>query len=86
VPGDRNLQAQLALHEIERLRALDGEADWSDFAVLARTHETLEPIRAYCELHGIAYRTGERAGSGLSAIKTREDTRSSARCGDAPAV
>ncbi|MGH8589576.1 MAG: 3'-5' exonuclease, partial [Gammaproteobacteria bacterium] len=70
VPGDRNLQAQLALREIERLRALDGEADWSDFAVLGRTHETLEPIRAYCELHGIPYRTGERAG--LSAIKTRE--------------
>ncbi|MBA2593261.1 MAG: ATP-dependent helicase [Gammaproteobacteria bacterium] len=72
VPADRNLQAQLALHEIERLRALDGEADWSDFAVLARTHETLEPIRAYCELHAIPYRTGERVGSGLSAIKTRE--------------
>jgi ATP-dependent DNA helicase RecQ len=63
--------------ELLRLRRLDPTADWSDFAVLARTHASLEPIRAYCELNAIAYRTGERAGQGaaLSAIKTREGHR-----------
>lgn len=71
-PADRNIQAQLAMKEIERLRSLDPQSDWSDFALLARTHGTLEPIRAWCDLHGIAYRTAERNGSGLSAVKTRE--------------
>jgi ATP-dependent DNA helicase RecQ len=74
VPADRNVQAQLAMQEIERLRALDPGADWSQFAVIARTHATLEPIRAYCEQARIAYRTGER-GAGLSSVKTREGHR-----------
>ena len=74
VPADRNVQAQLAMGEIERLRALDPGADWSQFAVIARTHATLEPIRAYCDQARIPYRTGER-GAGLSAVKTREGHR-----------
>lgn len=74
VPADRNVQAQLAMKEIERLRALDPDADWSQFAVIARTHATLEPVRAYCEAARIPYRTGER-GAGLSAVKTREGHR-----------
>jgi len=74
VPADRNVQAQLAMKEIERLRALDPRADWSQFAVIARTHATLEPVRAYCEAARIPYRTGER-GAGLSAVKTREGHR-----------
>jgi len=75
-PADANVQAQLAMAEVLRLRALDPHADWSDFAILARTHATLEPIRAYCELKGIPYRTGERGGQGgLSAMKTREGHR-----------
>jgi len=40
--------------ELLGLRALDPAADWADFAVLARTHASLEPIRAYCEWKGIA--------------------------------
>ncbi|MBL8540920.1 MAG: RecQ family ATP-dependent DNA helicase [Betaproteobacteria bacterium] len=71
VPLDRNVQAQLAMAELERLRTLDGDADWSRFAVLARTHATLEPIRAYCERNGIPYRTGD-PGGGLVVTKTRE--------------
>jgi ATP-dependent DNA helicase RecQ len=74
VPADRNVQAQLAMKEIERLRALDPGVDWSRFAVIARTHATLEPVRAYCEKARIPYRTGER-GAGLSAVKTREGHR-----------
>lgn len=73
-PADRNVQAQLAMQEIERLRALDPGADWSQFAIIARTHATLEPVRAYCEAARIPYRTGER-GAGLSAVKTREGHR-----------
>ena len=73
-PGDRNVQAQLVMEELLRLRKLDPNADWSDFAILARTHATLEPIRAYCELNGISYRTGDRGGR-LSAIQTREGHR-----------
>jgi ATP-dependent DNA helicase RecQ len=52
VPADRNVQAQLAMQEVERLRALDPGADWSQFAVIARTHATLEPIRAYASRRG----------------------------------
>jgi ATP-dependent DNA helicase RecQ len=72
--GDRNVQAQLVMEEVLRLRKLDPNADWSEFAILARTHATLEPIRAYCELNGISYRTGDRGGP-LSAIQTREGHR-----------
>ena len=57
--------------ELWRLRQLDPTADWSNFAILARTHATLEPIRAYCELHSIPYRTSDRE-RGLSATQTRE--------------
>jgi ATP-dependent DNA helicase RecQ len=75
-PANANVQAQLAMNELMRLRALDPAADWSDFAVLARTHASLEPLRAWCELHGVAYRTAEQGERGrLSAIKTREGER-----------
>jgi ATP-dependent DNA helicase RecQ len=72
---DPNIQAQLAMAELLRLRALDPTADWADIAVLSRTHASLEPIRAYCEWKGIAYRTGEQGQGGLSAVKTREGHR-----------
>ena len=77
VPRDANIQVQLAMQEFRRLRDLDGTGDLADFAFIARTHLTLEPLRAYCELHAIAYRTGERGGVGsqLSVVKTREGTR-----------
>ena len=75
IAPDPNIQAQLAMAELLRLRALDPTADWADFAVLARTHASLEPIRAYCEWKGIAYRTGEQGQGGLSAVKTREGHR-----------
>ena len=95
VPRDKNVQAQLAIAEIDRLRCLDSSADWSDFAILARTHSSLEPIRALCESRGIGYRTGERSGTGvgLSATQTRYGQRviralrrKSARLIRAPAV
>ncbi|WP_043756020.1 RecQ family ATP-dependent DNA helicase [Imhoffiella purpurea] len=45
-------QAAALIERIRRLRDL-GEAEWSDFAVLAFRHETLHPIRALCEAAGI---------------------------------
>jgi ATP-dependent DNA helicase RecQ len=75
IAPDPNIQTQLAMAELLRLRALDPTADWADFAVLTRTHASLEPIRAYCEWKGIAYRTGEQGQGGLSAVKTREGHR-----------
>jgi ATP-dependent DNA helicase RecQ len=39
--------------EYRRLAALQGDWDWSKAAVVAREWKYLEPVRAYCELHGI---------------------------------
>lgn len=39
--------------EMYRLRELDPAIEWTDFAVLARTKETLFPIRTVCEHYGI---------------------------------
>jgi ATP-dependent DNA helicase RecQ len=74
VPDDGNLQAQITMRELERLKSLDAQADWSDFAVLARTHALLQPIRAYCEWRGIPYRMLEngKAGGQPELHKTRE--------------
>lgn len=52
-PADANIQAQMVMEEARRLFALSPSSDWSDFAILARAHKYLAPIRAYCELNGI---------------------------------
>lgn len=52
-PADANIQAQLAMEEAHRIFALSPTSNWSDFAILARAHKYLAPIRAYCELNGI---------------------------------
>lgn len=54
-PVDPNLQAQLVLHEIGRLRRVDPALVLSEVAVLARTHRALEPVRAACEQAGLRY-------------------------------
>ena len=50
-----NLAAQPAalVEEWKRMRTLNPALAWSDMAVLARTRETLAPIRALCEHHDI---------------------------------
>lgn len=64
VPEDAIGQAVVAMDEVRRLKSLDAGADWSDFAVLARTHVQLAPVKAWCALHGVAILelAGERAG------------------------
>lgn len=54
-PGDPNLQAQLVMEELRRLQALDPRLAWGDVAVLARRHESLQPLRALLTEAGIAY-------------------------------
>ena len=54
-PVDPNLQAQLVLQEIHRLRRVDPALVLSEVAVLARTHRSLEPVRAACEQAGLRY-------------------------------
>lgn len=72
-PDDGNRQAQVVMRELERLKALDAGADWADFAILARTHQMLEPVRAYCEWRGIPYLMVENGGGGQPELhKTRE--------------
>ena len=46
-------QAMAAMTELERLIALSPEHKWTNAAVIAREWKYLEPIRSYCELHGI---------------------------------
>jgi len=73
VPDDGNRQAQVVMDELERLKALDNTADWADFAVLARTHQMLESVRAYCEWRGIPYLLVENGGGSQPELhKTRE--------------
>ncbi|MCC6193346.1 MAG: ATP-binding domain-containing protein, partial [Burkholderiales bacterium] len=76
-PPDANVQAQVALAEAARLRALDGSCDWSEVAILARTHSALAPLRAWCEREGVAYTLADpRARAGQPTLrKTREGQR-----------
>ena len=51
-------QAQTAMAEFQRLTALAPDWDWSRCAVIAREWKYLEPVRAFCELHGIPVQMG----------------------------
>lgn len=50
-----NLQAQAAITELSRLLQLEQAADWQGCAILARNHQQLQPVQAWCEQQGIAY-------------------------------
>ena len=63
-PVDANLQTQLVHAEIERIRHLDPETRFGDIAVLARSHGTLQPLRAMCEIEAIRYALADRGGAG----------------------
>lgn len=68
IPGDEqtrtNLQAQAAVAELQRLLALE-EGDWQGCAILARRHECLYPVQAWCEQHGVPYCLGADKESSL---------------------
>lgn len=46
-------QAIAVICELQRLSNLAPDWDWAKTAVIAREWRFLEPVRAYCELHGI---------------------------------
>ena len=51
-------QAQAAMAELRRLATLAPEWDWSRCAVIAREWKYLEPVRAWCALHGVPAQLG----------------------------
>ena len=51
--ADSCTQAIAVMTELERLARLASDWSWSKVAVIAREWKFLEPVRAYCELHGI---------------------------------
>ena len=51
-------QAQAAVAELQRLSVLTADWNWSSCAVIAREWRYLEPVRAYCEIHGIPIQMG----------------------------
>ena len=51
-------QAQAAMTELRRLSALAPDWDWSTCAVIAREWKYLEPVRAWCEAHGVPAQMG----------------------------
>jgi ATP-dependent DNA helicase RecQ len=51
--NDAFSQARALVAELQRLRSLKPDLQWTDCAVLARTRETLDPIRALLEHHEI---------------------------------
>lgn len=72
VPTDAIGQAVVVMTELKRCKALDPQADWSDFAILARNRATLDPIRAWCHLNAVPCRVSGRESGGPKFHQTRE--------------
>ena len=51
-------QAQAAMLELQRLSGLKEDWDWSNCAVIAREWKYLDPVRGFCEHHGIPVQLG----------------------------
>ena len=62
-PASANLQAQVVMQEIRRILAAAPGTPLSQIAVLARTHRTLEPLRALCEDTGMRFELIGNEGS-----------------------
>jgi len=73
-PADANRQAQVVFSEIARIRSIDADVSLGDIAVLARTHRTLEPLRALCDIEGLRYEVLSRDGAAaqLPLMQSRE--------------
>ncbi len=75
-PVQANLQAQLVYEEIARILRLDPEVRLGDIAVLARTYQTLQPLRALCDLENLRCTLLARdAGGILPLVRSREGRR-----------
>jgi ATP-dependent DNA helicase RecQ len=73
-PADANRQAQVVFDEIARIRRSDPSVALGTIAVLARTHRSLEPLRALCDLEDVRYEMVSRDGARtqLSLMNSRE--------------
>ncbi len=58
-------QAQTTMLELLRLADLSPDWDWSRCAVIAREWRYLDPVRAFCEVHGIPAQMGNEGFSGF---------------------
>ena len=58
VQCDPVAQGHAAMTELARLAGLDPGWSWSKCAVIAREWQYLEPVRAWCEIHGIPAQMG----------------------------
>ncbi|MEO6659801.1 MAG: ATP-dependent helicase, partial [Burkholderiaceae bacterium] len=76
-PADPNRQAQVVFDEIARIRRFDPAVALGEIAVLARTHRSLEPLRALCDLEEVRYEMVSRDGARaqLSLMNSREGRR-----------
>jgi ATP-dependent DNA helicase RecQ len=76
-PADANRQAQLVYDEIRRIISMDPKLELGQIAVLARTHRTLESMRALCELDGMRYQllTPEAGAALVPLMQSREGWR-----------
>jgi len=76
-PADPNRQAQVVFSEIARIRSSEPTVSCGQIAVLARTHRSLEALRALCEVEGVRYEvlTRDSAGAQLPLMQSREGSR-----------
>lgn len=69
-----NIQAQAVMAELERLKQIGGFG-YGDAAVLARQHDELKPLQAWCEQHGIPYFLSKERKNSIRLNRTREFVR-----------
>jgi ATP-dependent DNA helicase RecQ len=76
-PAAAELQAQLVFDEVARIRALDPKTPLGDIAVLSRTYEPLQSVRALCAVEGLRCTLPPRDGAGgaLQLVHSREGRR-----------
>ncbi len=69
-----NLQAQAAMSRLQALMEASN-FDWTECAILARSHKFLVPVQAWCEQNGIAYHLAADKGRAPALTRHREFVR-----------
>ena len=67
-------QAVAAMQELQRLATLDPLWDWCKCAVIGRNWKDLNPIRAFCELHGISVHMANEEGWSVWRLRETQRT------------
>lgn len=71
--GDPQRQATAVMTELTRLAALDAKWNWSRVAVIAREWKFLDPVRCWCELHGIPAQRADEAPPHFWRLRETQD-------------